>query len=88
MHLFLDNTCSTNKNYYLMSWAYEIVQQQKLQFLRVLFLLAGHTKFSPNLLFSKVAQSYICSDVFNTDELKDISPYAEVIVNNGTIVGD
>lgn len=89
VHVFLDNTCSTNKNYYLMSWAFEMVQQQKLKFLRVSFLLAGHTKFSPDLLFSKVAQSYNRSDVFNTDELKDIiSLYAEVIVDDGTIVGD
>lgn len=89
VHLFLDNTCSTNKNYYLMSWAYEMVQQQRLQFFRVSFLLAGHTKFSPDLLFSKIAQSYNRSDVFNTDELKDIiARYAEVIVDDGTIVGD
>ena len=66
-----------------------MVQQQKLQFIRISFLLAGHTKFSPDLLFSKVAQSYNRSDVFNTDELKDIiSPYAKVIVDDGTIVGD
>ena len=52
-------------------------------FLRV-SLLAGHTKFSPDLLFSKVAQSYNRSDVFNTD---DISPYAEVILDDGTLVG-
>ena len=89
VHLFLDNTASTNKNYYLMSWAYEMVQQQRLQFFRVSFLLAGHTKFSPDLLFSKIAKSYNRSDIFNTDELKDIiACYAEVIVDDGTIVGD
>ena len=54
VHLFLDNTCSTNKNYYLMSWAYEMVRQLKLQFLHESFLLAGHTKFLPDLLFSKL----------------------------------
>ena len=65
VHLFLDNTCSTNKNYFLMSWPYEMVQQDLLSFFRVSFLLAGHTKFSPDLLFSKVAKSYNRSDVFN-----------------------
>lgn len=81
VHLFLGNTCSTNKNYYLMSWAIEMVYQGKLQFFRISFLLSGHTKFSPDLLFSKIAQSYNRSDVFNTNELKDIiSDYAEVIV--------
>ena len=31
VHLFLDNTCSTNKNWYAMAWAMEMVQQQKLE---------------------------------------------------------
>ena len=66
-----------------------MIQQGHLSFLRISFLLAGHTKFSPDLLFSKVAQSYNRSDVFNTEELKDvISLYAEVLVDDGTIVGD
>ncbi len=60
-----------------------MIQLDHLRFLRISFLLAGHTKFSPD------TQSYNRSDVFNTSELKDvISPYAEVIVDNGTIVGD
>ena len=72
-----------------MSWANEMVQQQKLQFLWVLFVLADHANFSPDVLFSKVAQSYNRSDVFNTDELKDIiSLNAEVIVDSGTIWGE
>ena len=61
-----------------------MVQQQKLHFLRVSFLLAGHTKFSPDLLFSKVAQSYNRSDVLDTV----ISPYAELTLDDGTLVGD
>ena len=89
VHIFLDNTCSTNKNYYLMSWAYKVIQQDKLNFLRVSFLIAGHTKFSPDLLFSKIAQSYNKSDVFNTNKLKNvIANYASVILDNGALVGD
>lgn len=66
-----------------------MVYQGKLQFFRISFLLAGYTKFSPDLLFSKIAQSYNCSDVLNTNELKDIiSDYAEVIVDDGTLVCD
>ena len=89
VHLFLDNTASTNKNYFLMGWAYEMVQQQRVHFFRISFLIAGHTKFSPDLLFSKIAQSYNRSDVFTTGELKDvISTYAEVIIDEGSIVQD
>lgn len=44
---------------------------------------------SPDLLFSKIAQSYNRSDVFNTNELKVIiSDYAEVNVDDGTLVCD
>ena len=32
VHLFLDNTASTNNNYFLMGWAYEMVQQQRVHF--------------------------------------------------------
>ena len=66
-----------------------MIQQKKLEFLRLSFLIAGHTKFSPDLLFSKIAQSYNRSDVFTTEELKQIiCPYAEVIIDEGMLVCD
>ena len=43
----------------MMSWAYEMVEQKRVEFLRVSFLIAGHTKFSPDLLFSKITQTYV-----------------------------
>ena len=89
VHIFLDNTSSTNKNFYTMAWAMELVQQDEIDFLRISFLIAGHTKFSPDLLFSKIAQTYNRSDVFNTEELGDIvSRYANVTIANGTMVYD
>ena len=73
----------------MMGWAYEMVQQRRVSFLRISFLIAGHTKLSPDLLFSQIAQSYNRSDVFTTLELKDvISLYAEVIIDCGEIVCD
>ena len=42
---------STNKNCFTMSWAFEMVQQNVLDLVRVSFMIAGHTKFSPDLLF-------------------------------------
>ena len=32
VHIFLDNASSTNKNCYMMSWAYEMVQQRRVDF--------------------------------------------------------
>ena len=86
VYLFLDNTCSTNKNFYTMTWALEMVQQQKIDFIRISFLVAGHTKFSRDLLFSKIAKTYNQRDVFTTEELHDvIAQYADVVVDDGTL---
>ena len=72
-----------------MGWANEMVQQNRMNFLRLSFLIAGHTKFSPDLLFSKIAQSYNKSDVFTTEKLKEIiSLYAAVIIDEGELVCD
>ena len=73
-----------------MGWAYEMVQHKIIDYIWLSFLIAGHTKFSPDLLFSKIAQSYNRSDVFTTEELKVavISPYTEIIVDEGEIVQD
>ena len=70
MHLFLDNICSTNKNFNAMAWMCEMVQQGRINFIRISFLLAGHTKFPPDLIFSKIAKSYNKSDVYSTSELE------------------
>ncbi len=89
VHLFLDNASSTNKNCYTVAWALEMVQQDKLAFVRISFLIAGHTKFSPDLLFSNIAQTYNRSDVFTTLELGDIiSRYSSITIADGTMVLD
>ena len=91
IHIFLDNTASTNKNFYTTAWGYEMVKQKRLDFLQLSFLIAGHTKFSLDLfdLISKIAQSYNRSDVFTTEELKEvISLYAEVVIDEGMLVCD
>lgn len=90
IHLFLDNASSTNKNFYTMAWVLEMVQQGKIDFIRVSFLIAGQTKFSPDLLFSRITQTYNRSDVFMTEELGEIvARYATVVIDNGgTVVCD
>ena len=66
-----------------------MVSQGKFSFITISFLIVGHTKISPDLLFSKITQSYNRSDVFSTEELKDIvSRYSDVVVDDGTIVCD
>ena len=87
LHLFLDNASSTNKSCFTMAWAMEMIQQDKLDFIRVSFMIPGHTKFTPDLLFSKIAKTYNKGDVFTTEELqKVILLYAEVVIDDGGIV--
>ena len=57
VHLFLDNASSTNKFFFTMAWAYKMVQQCKLDLLRISFLVAGHTKFAqPLFVYFSVIQ--------------------------------
>ena len=75
IHIYMDNTSSTNKNCYTMAWSLEMIAQRKLvssyrlhynvgvgfgsgtetkrklDFIYISLLIAGHTKFSPDLLF-------------------------------------
>ena len=89
IHIFLDNTVSTNKNRYTMSWASEMVQQDMFEFIRISFMIAGHTKFAPDHLFARISKSFNHSDVFTPEELKEIAaPYADVIIDNGEVVVD
>ena len=66
-----------------------MLQHGKLDFLRVSFLNAGHTKFSPDFVFAhaKIAKGYNRSDIFNTEELRDvIAPHADVVIDRGEII--
>lgn len=84
VHIYLDNTSSTNKNYYMMGWANEMVQQGKFNFIRISFLIAGHTKFAPDFLFSKLSQTFSKSNVFTTNKLGEIAErYAYVVIDDG-----
>jgi len=70
-----------------MSWAMEIVQQGLMDFVRISFMVAGHTKFEPDRLFSHIAKAYTSSDVFTTQELATMmSPHAVALVDNGKLV--
>ena len=55
VHVFLDNAGSTNKNQYMMGSVFECVQHDILNYFRVSFMIAGHTKFAPDRLFALCA---------------------------------
>ena len=52
-----------------MGWAMEMVQKKVLDYLRISFLIAGHTKCDVDWLFSITVKSYNSADVLNTQEL-------------------
>ena len=62
--IYLDNATSTNKNKYLFAWAMELVSSGRVDYIRVSFMLAGHTKFAPDRLFSAIGSAYKAADVF------------------------
>ncbi len=74
VHIFLDNTGSTNKNAFFMGWGMEMVQQLEIDYLHFShfsFLVVGHTKFDIDRVFSVTEKAYSTSDVFNTQSLLD-----------------
>lgn len=87
IHVFMDNACSTNKNQYMMAATLEILQQNILDYFRVSFMMAGHTKFAPDLLFSVTTRDFFASDVFNERELVAVmEQHASVVIDSGRIV--
>ena len=71
--IFLDNATSTNKNRYVIGWAMELVQQNVLDYVRIAFLITGHTKFAPDRVFASIGSSYLHSDVFNINDLVSVA---------------
>ena len=50
----------------------EMVSSGELDHLHISFMIAGHTKFAPDRLFSVIGSAYKSEDVFTVDELKAI----------------
>jgi hypothetical protein len=70
--IFLDNATSTNKKRYLFSWGMEMVSSGKIDHVHISFMIAGHTKFAPDRLFSAIGSAYKAADVFTIDDLKTL----------------
>ena len=58
--IFLDNAISTNKNKYLFSWAMEMVSSGEIDHVHISLMVAGHTKFAPDRLFSVTGSARRC----------------------------
>ena len=72
MLIFMDNATSMNKNRYLFAWAMEQVIRGLVSSIHFCFLVAGHSKLTPDRLFASSSKSYNVSDIFNIVELKDV----------------
>ena len=67
--------------------SFEIVQQEIMDYLRISFMIAGHTKFSPDQLFFITARDFYSSDVFDESELIAVmEKHATVVFDKGSIV--
>ena len=87
VHVFMDNAGSTNKNQHMMAATLEILQQNVLDYFRISFMVAGHTKFARDLLFSLTARDSYASNVFNERELVAVmEQHASVVIDSGRIV--
>ena len=69
MVIFLGNVISINKNKLLFAWAMEIVSSGEVEHIHISFVIAGHTKFAPDRLFSTIRSAYITEDVFTIGDL-------------------
>ena len=48
----------------------EMVSSGKIDHMHISFMIAGHTKFAPDRLFSITGSAYKAADVFNIADLK------------------
>ena len=64
-----------------------MINQRKVDYLRVCFMIAGHTKFAPDRLFAQVSNSYNQQDVFTVMELKNLCDlHAQTVIEDGSSV--
>ena len=67
----------------------EIVHRHSLDHIRFCFLVAGHTKFAPDRLFSSIANQYNREDVFTAEELLQICQrFSTVSIEDGSGILD
>ena len=60
-----------------MGWMMELIQEKIPDFIRVSFMIVGHTKFEVDRVFSSTSKAYNQSDVFNMKELASVMSQAD-----------
>ena len=98
--IFMDNTCKTNKNRYVLSFLHQLVAEKKFEEITLSFLIAGHTKvftlklnlkfkFSVDSLFGFLSKIYHSNNVFSVPNLARIwSLYATVMIMTASQMHD
>ncbi|XP_077978334.1 uncharacterized protein LOC144433833 [Glandiceps talaboti] len=88
--VFMDNAPSTNKNTWLVCWIKEMMERHEtLQYIRICFLLAGHSKFMPDWIFACMSSSMKKCDIFNTHDIETVaSTYSEAKILSETDFAD
>ena len=82
----LDNA-QINKNQYVVNWMQEVARSGRFKSLRLILMVPGHTKFSPDELFARLSHSYYRQDVFRLEDLRAIaSRFGEATTLDGTSI--
>ena len=63
----------TNKNQYTIGWLGQLAKSGRFCSVRLLLMIPGHTKFSPDEMFARVAHTFYKADVLTEEELRDIT---------------
>ena len=62
----------------------EMVSNGTLDHLHISFMIAGHTKFAPDRLFSSIGSAYKAADIFTVDELQSLcARSAQTLIEKG-----
>lgn len=83
----LDSCAGTNKSQFVMGGLGMLVATGRLDFINVLYMVVGHTKFGPDNVARSIAGRFNTSDTFNHAMLNNhISAYASVSAYDGDLL--
>jgi hypothetical protein len=81
----MDNCAGTNKSQFVFGGFALLLTLRLLDVVRPRFMIAGHTKFGPDVVAQKIAEKYNKADVFNHAQLNErAAHHASVKAYDGT----
>jgi hypothetical protein len=81
----MDNCAGTNKSQFVFGGFALLLTLGLLDVVRPRFMIAGHTKFGPDVVAQKIAEKYNKADVFNHAQLNErAAHHASVKAYDGT----